>query len=1230
MVSMPEMLPRLLLTVIALLLFGCATVAQKPKLYTQTGHAGPIYCVVYSPDGRILASASEDRSVKLWDVATRREIRTLMGHSDRVESVAFSPDGKLVASSGDDGRVVVWEVVTGARVHLYAQSVPIPSIAFSPNGKYLAAWSSEIRIWDVNTWKDVQLIKGNSNLAGMIEIAKGQVQTRLAFSPDSTKLAAFNSLQLRMFEVPSGKRIKTFSQSSFNSMAFSPDGKIIAIGEMDFRPARPGEGVGGKQFVDFGVVVLWDAVRAKKIGTLLGHTEKVTAVTFSPDGRMLASASNDKTARLWDVDKRSEIKTLRGHEEWVNSVAFSPDGRTLASAGGSLTSTSAENKIKLWDVRKGQEIASFAERGGQAFGLAVSADGTKTNHFSTDSRQTSFDVWDLAKGQKVRSFKVPYWVFSVEFSPDGSALVAGVRDQTAIFFDVNTGQLLRAFKGHADTVFSATISPDGRKLATGSADFTIKIWNAETAEELNTLRGHSQSVKSVVFSPDGRLLASTALDKTVRLWDVDSGRQIKSMLNPETDLKVAGFPQRDTLLDKLITQQMFGGSVVAFSPDGRALAASVGGYINARFGNETKIVKLENQIRMYDVASGVELRRLEGHRESIQSLSFSSDGRSLVSASEDSTVRVWDLRTGHNVKTLLDNLDKDAYAAFVPGTNFVVGVSRALMNLWDANSGSVLATMTSVADTNDWLVVTPDGLFDGAPRAWRQLLWRFSDKTSDVLSVESYFGEFFYPNLLTDIYAGQRPRAQAQIEAKDRRQPTLKIALSEPNTYTTSSRTVILRIEATEAGPDATHSVGSGVRDVRLFRNGSLVKAWRGDKIPIGETRILIEATIPVVAGENLLTAYGFNRDNIKSEDATLTITGAESLQRKGTAYVLAVGVNTYANSHYNLKYAVADANAFGKEFRQQQLKLGLFSNVEVIPLLDKDATKANILLALKRLAGSENAPFPVGVPSGLQSLRSAQPEDAVVVYFAGHGIAREDTFFLVPHDLGYQGSRTQLNRTALDTILAHSISDRELERAFEQVDASQILFIIDACNSGQALEAEEKRRGPMNSKGLAQLAYEKGMFIMTAAQSYQAALETPKHGHGYLTYVLVEEGLKTPNADADLRDGQVMVREWLNYGTQRVPQLQAEDARLPKSASRPSTQAQTAQQKPPRTTRPRRGRQGTRGTEQRESEKARQLERDKVHVPAPVIPGEKFLQQPRVFYRREVEPTPLVVARPN
>src|SRR5213078_886211 len=152
---------------------------------------------------------------------------------------------------------------------------------------------------------------------------------------------------------------------------------------------------------------------------------------------------------------------------------------------------------------------------------------------------------------------------------------------------------------------------------------------------------------------------------------------------------------------------------------------------------------------------------------------------------------------------------------------------------------------------------------------------------------------------------------------------------------------------------------------------------------------------------------------------------------------------------------------------------------------------------------------------------------------------AQAARFYLIPHDLGYTGERTELTKEGLNTILAHSISDVELEAAVESIDASHLLLIIDACNSGQALEAEEKRRGPMNSKGLAQLAYEKGMYILTAAQSYQAAMEAEQLGHGYLTYALVEEGLKSGAADTLPKDGQVVLREWLDYATDRVPRMQ-------------------------------------------------------------------------------------------
>src|SRR5205807_248658 len=191
--------------------------------------------------------------------------------------------------------------------------------------------------------------------------------------------------------------------------------------------------------------------------------------------------------------------------------------------------------------------------------------------------------------------------------------------------------------------------------------------------------------------------------------------------------------------------------------------------------------------------------------------------------------------------------------------------------------------------------------------------------------------------------------------------------------------------------------------------------------------------------------------------------------------YILAVGINNYSNPGYDLKFAVADEREFSAEVKRRQEALKRYAQVETISLSDSEATKANIVRKLIELSAR------------------VQPEDTVIVYFAGHGTALQKRFYLIPHDLGYDGPRTRLNEAGLQTILAHSISDIELDQAFEKIDAGKILLVIDACNSGQALEAEEKRRGPMNSKGLAQLAYEKGMYVLTAAQSYQAAQEAAR-----------------------------------------------------------------------------------------------------------------------------------------
>src|SRR4029453_16804092 len=602
-------------------------------------------------------------------------------------------------------------------------------------------------------------------------------------------------------------------------------------------------------------------------------------------------------------------------------------------------------------------------------------------------------------------------------------------------------------------------------------------------------------------------------------------------------------------------------------------------------------VEAIGRIVLWDVSTGSEIVTLRGHGKGVTKVAFSRDGKLLASASSDNTIRIWDVASQRELRTLTGHTATIDSMDFSPDGRLLASASEdGGTFLWDTNTGEHLLTMVSLDDGNEWMVVTPQGLFDGTPPSWNQILWRYNGDTFNVAPIEWFFNEFYYPGLLADVFAGKRPKVAADVSKKDRRQPVVKLSLSgeQPSDTGINQRTVKVRIEVTDAPADKDHSTGSGARDIRLFRNGSLVKVWHGDVLK-GQNTVTLEQDITVTAGPNRLVAYGFNKDNVKSKKAPLEIKGGDSPKKKGIAYIIAIGVNEYANNQYNLKYAVADAQSFADEVRARQNQIGLFEKGEVVSLLNENATKANIVSALKRLSGDPGAPTLKATGSDAP-LKRIDPEETVIIYFAGHGTAQAQRFYLIPHDLGYTGDRTRLTPNGLQEILSHSISDLELEEIVEGLDAGHLLLVIDACNSGQALEAEEKRRGPMNSKGLAQLAYEKGMYILTAAQSYQAALEAAQLGHGLLTYALIEEGLKTASADTQPKDGVLIAREWLDFATDRVPLMQEEKMKQARGVGV--------------------------GIAFTEGEKE--------------VPDQnRTVQRPRVFYRREMEANPLVIAKP-
>lgn len=1106
--------------------------AQKPTLVVQVGHTSSVTSVVFSPDDSLIASGSEDQTIKLWDTKTGTELLSLRGHIFNVNSVAFSPDGKILASGSGilKGEIKLWSTETGRELQfLQGHDGTVESLAFRPDGRVLASCSRDhtIIFWDVQSGQMLNTLRGHEDSV-----------MSLAFSPDGRVLVSGSwDKTVRMWDGESGKEIRTLAKQSGEvwAVAFNPNGQTFA---------SAGAGI---QF--------WETATGKPLNSLPSHALAVGAIAYAPNGKLLASGAWDNKIRLWDLDTGKELDPIHD-EAGINSLAFSHDGKMLVSG-------TVGNAVKIWDPVTRQSLKVLNGHSSYVDAVTFTSDNKS---LATGNWDKTIRVWDLSSDKELHTLTAQEAVQSVVFNPKSRTLVSGGWEKSINIWDLNSWKELRLHSGASNRINSLAFHPNGKVFASGGWDYSLKLWS-DDGRELRTLTSRPgltlvDAILSVAFSPQGDILASGSDDKTIRLWNV---RQA-----------LAG----NTVTPRTLTPHGAEVNSVAFSPSGRILASGSG----------------DQTIRLWNVRTGKILRVLTGHSRPVMSVAFNRNGTVLASAGADDTVRLWNVDKGREILTLKGHQGPVQTVSFSrDGKVLASGSMDATVKLWEMPSGKELATLIAL-DQNDWLVVTPDGLFDGTPAAWNKILWRFSPSLREVNPVESFYSDFYYPGLLTELFNGQRPRAKQSIAQKDRRNPLVELAIGGENISADekiANRTVSVKIKIEEARGGGREQ-GSGVRDVRLFRNGLLVRRWNGDIELSNEGRATLEVNVPIIAGDNNFVAYAFNRDDVKSLDATRTVRGGENLARKGTAYILAIGINKYSNRNFNLKYAEADALDVTRELIEQQSDLPYFARIEPLPLLNEEATKDNILLALKRFAGTAPT-LPAGAPQVLQKIRPTEPEDLLVIYFAGHGFARQQQFYFMSHNVGYNGPRAKAQVLAnLPTIIRHSISDQDLEQALRDVDAANILLVLDTCDSGQVLESQEQRRGPMNSKGLAQLAYEKGMYILTASQSYQAALGAGRLGHGYLTYALIVEGLNEGKADTLPQDGQIMLREWFVYAAERVPQLLPAQPRDSKRLY-----------------------------------KKRSERRELVHDRASTGSRQE-VQQPRVFYRRETEPNPLLIARPD
>ena len=456
----------------------------------QDGHSNSVTSVAFSPDGTRLLSASDDKTLKLWDAATGQLMRTFEAHTE-VKSVVFSRDGTRLLSGGNGDTLQLWDAASGQLIRTHSSSAL--SVAFSPDGtRLLAGGPRGARLWDAASGRLIHTFTGH-------ELPVYAV----AFSPDGTYLLS-GAEHVRLWDAASGLLIRTFKgySGSAQSVASSPDGKHLLSGSSDK------------------TLKLWDAATGQLVRTFVGHTHWLRSVAFSPDGTRLLSDGDDRTLRVWDTASGQLVRSFERQRRNAGSAAFSPDGRQLLSIG-------PDNALALWDAASGQLLRSLQGHKSTVESVAFSPDGTRLLSGSDDR---TLKLWDAGSGELIRTFTGhTFKVTAVAFSPDGKHLLSGSNDQTVALWDAESGQPVRTFTGHSGPVGTVAFSRDGAQLLSGSWDKTMRLWDTASGQLIRTFEGHAGWVNSVAFLPDDTRVLSGSSDSTVRVWDTVSGEHLASL-----------------------------------------------------------------------------------------------------------------------------------------------------------------------------------------------------------------------------------------------------------------------------------------------------------------------------------------------------------------------------------------------------------------------------------------------------------------------------------------------------------------------------------------------------------------------------------------------------------------------------------------------------------------------------------------------------------------------------
>lgn len=1173
---------------------GSGSLIPLPKIGKKED-ANPFFSlpapVAFSATGRVLVSGGNG-GVKVWDIA-KSSVLYQMANKEYVPTVALSNDGNLVAGVVEGYRIKIWSTATGKESRIINTDIAtLSAVTFSMDGNLIACGNinGTLKVYNVSDGKEVKkLIDGPGEEQF---IAAGRKVGRVPIVGDVGDI--FSDL------IETGDQLRNllFKNKSIRAVDFSPDAKSLAYqaGDNIIHVLRLED---NKEILTVEQDDPFETEEEKKIAATTGAKPKKKAsdavsryfrqlcpIRYSTDGKTINGCKDFKNIQRWDAVTGQELSTLavakRGSIKGQNIPIPFPLTTVPRFANNKLLLTSSfAGGVKLWDLEKRSNPQRIVETSPMlGNNLPVSPDGKLLLRAGANGK--ALTVRELNSEKEIRTFSLEapddQNILAAQFSPDSKLLLLEILEEKEwlkVFksrkvqirvMDIATGQ--RVFDAGDILVNQFSFSPDGRRFAymprgqsiwdsfrnkteiqvyeVGPPGAWRKLFEKDVEREFG-----SHFVSKLAFNSSGKMLASEDKD-TIKVWDADTGKQLyEHKLDLGTSVSNFVFvPQKDILtftvfskiyswdlatkrVEKLRIETDLWGSL-AYSPDGRTLA--LGG--------------VENKVRLFNVASQDELGNLVAPNEDDWMLT-TPEGRFDTSRLDEIEEVHWIMPD--------DPFNPESVEVFM--RHFYE--PRLLTRLLSADGFKEVPDLAKINRAQPVVKI-------------KQVVPQGAGTMKVVVEVDDVASETQLDGQGKPLHSGVydvRLFRNGQLVGY-----TTPVNKLEELAKRTGNETLTEELTAWRQANRI--SVDSSGKTVLTFDNIKVPQ--RAEKSQI------------------IFSAYAFNEDRVKSlTDRFRYELPASAQPRKGKAYIVSVGVNAFENSTFNLEFADNDARELQATMGQRLTATGQFSEIVPITLTsnykkqngqivvtESLATRGNFRNVLMRLSSRAELPTaetakpapaiatPVPSPSqkrgqqkgkkpvpktpnpiakntepavaqpdqrssipNFDKLRAATPDDLVLILFSSHGYAdRAGNFYLIPYDTG-PGTVKVFD----DKVRQHSISSEDLSFWLRDVDAGELVLIVDACHSTAAVDGAGFKPGPMGSRGLGQLSYDKGMRILTATQADNVALENKAVQQGLLTYALTVDGLGSLLADFKPSDKTITMLEWLEYAEERVPGLNEE-----------------------------------------------------------------------------------------